>query len=73
MKNKLKLETYELSAEIERIGNSAVKEAQERNRRDGIPNVYSLNGKIIFELPNGEITTKNPFPQQSRQDLSSDE
>ena len=61
MKEKLKLETYERAIEFTRIGNSAVKEAQERNRKNGIPNVYSLNGKIIFELPNGEITTKNPF------------
>ncbi len=64
MKGKLKLETYELSAEFERIGNEAVKEAQERNRKNGIPNVYCLNGKMIFELPNGEITTKNPFEER---------
>ena len=63
MKGKLKLETYELSVEFERIGNEAVREAQEKNRKKGIPNVYSLNGKIIFELPNGEITTKNPFEE----------
>jgi len=63
MKGKLKLETYELSAEFERIGNKAVREAQEKNRKKGIPNVYYLNGKMIFELPNGEITTKNPFEE----------
>ena len=63
MKGKLKLETYELCAEFERIGNEAVREAQEKNRKKGIPNVYSLNGKTIFELPNGEITTKNPFEE----------
>ena len=63
MKDRLKLETYELSAEFKRIGNEAVREAQERNRKNGIPNVYSLNGKMIFELPNGEITTKNPFEE----------
>jgi len=61
MKGRLKLETYELSAEFKRIGNEAVREAQEKNRKNGIPNVYYLNGKMIFELPNGEITTKNPF------------
>ena len=63
MKDRLKLETYELSAEFKRIGNEAVREAQERNRQNGIPNVYYLNGKMIFELPNGEITTKNPFEE----------
>ena len=61
MKDRLKLETYELAAEFKRIGNEAVREAQEKNRKNGIPNVYYLNGKMIFELPNGEITTKNPF------------
>jgi hypothetical protein len=42
-------------------GNRAVKRAQEENRKLGIPNVYSKNGKLYFELPNGEITTEDPF------------
>ena len=51
----------ELSKEILKIGNRAVKKAQENNRRKGIPNVYSINGKMIFELPNGEFTTQYKF------------
>ena len=39
----------------------AIKKAQENNRKKGIPNVYSINGKIVFELPNGEITTQYSF------------
>ena len=35
---------------IERIGNRAVKQAQEENRRLGIPNYYSINGKIICDV-----------------------
>ncbi len=35
---------------IERIGNRAVKQAQEENRRLGVPNYYSINGKIICDV-----------------------
>ena len=51
----------ELSKEILKIGNRAVKKAQENNRKNGIPNVYFINGKMIFELPNGELTTQYNF------------
>ena len=50
-----------LSEKILKLGNRAVKKAQENNRKKGIPNVYCINGKLIFELPNGEITTKYDF------------
>ena len=50
-----------LSEKILKLGNRAIKKAQENNRRSGIPNVYCINGKIIFELPNGELTTKYNF------------
>ncbi len=49
------------SEKLLKLGNRAVKKAQENNRKKGIPNVYSINGKIIFELPNGEITTQYSF------------
>jgi len=58
---KIRIETIQKAFEVLRIGNTAVRRAQEENRKLGIPNAYSLNGKIFFELPNGEITTKNPF------------
>ena len=51
----------ELSKDILKIGNRAVKKAQENNRKNGIPNVYFINGKMIFELPNGELTTQYNF------------
>lgn len=50
-----------ISKKLLKLGNIAVKKAQEKNRKNGIPNVYCLNGKIIFELPNGEITTQYNF------------
>lgn len=62
MHNKaLPIEIYRDAIELQRIGNRAVRRAQEESRRLGVPNVYSLNGKLYFELPNGEITDKNPF------------
>ena len=51
----------DLSLEILRLGNKAVKKAQENNRKNGIPNVYCINGKIVFELPNGELSTQYSF------------
>ncbi len=55
------IETYRRAIEIQRIGNRAVRKAQEENRRRGIPNAYSRNGKLYFELPDGKLTDKNPF------------
>ena len=49
--------------EFERIGNAAVKAAQEENRRLGIPNVYFINGILYYELPNGELSLTDPYKQ----------
>jgi|AntRauTorckE6833_2_1112554.scaffolds.fasta_scaffold27964_3 hypothetical protein len=51
---------FELTAEITKIGNRAVKKVQEENRRLGIPNVYAKRGIIYYQLPDGKITTKKP-------------
>jgi len=55
------LEAYERLLRITRIGNRAVRKAQEENRKKGIPNVYARNGKPYYELPDGTITTISPF------------
>lgn len=59
--DELKLETYKRMYDFLRIGNRAVKKAQEENRKKGIPNVYSYNGHIYYELPNGELTKEDPL------------
>jgi hypothetical protein len=46
---------------ITRIGNTAVHLAQEENRRKGIPNVYCINGKIVWQLPDGTISLQDPL------------
>jgi hypothetical protein len=49
---------FELTAEMTKIGNRAVRKAQEENRKLGIPNVYAKRGQIYYQLPDGRITTK---------------
>ncbi len=57
----LDVATYARAAEWMRIGNAAVKKAQEESRRLGVPNVYSINGRLYYELPNGELSLEDPY------------
>jgi len=57
------IEVYEKVQELTRIGKSAVRAAQEENRRLGIPNVYSINGILYYELPSGELSRTDPYKQ----------
>jgi hypothetical protein len=52
---------HEMVQELTRFGKRAVREAQEENRRLGIPNVYSINGILYYELPNGELSRDDPY------------
>lgn len=52
---KVSEKTLRKSIEFQRIGNAAVHKAQEENRRLGVPNWYSINGKIVNEA---ELTDK---------------
>lgn len=60
----LNLKTYRQAAEFLRIGNRAVRKAQEESRRLGVPNVYSHNGTLYYELPDGRLTTVDPFEER---------
>lgn len=57
-KSRISAETYKKMAEFVRIGNRAVREAQAENHRLGLPNIYSRHGRIIYEMPDGEIIVK---------------
>jgi hypothetical protein len=46
---------------IQMIANNAVREAQQKSLENGIPNAYSKNGVLYFQLPDGTITMDNPF------------
>ena len=62
----LSLETLTWAEEMIRIGRCAVRKAQEESRRLGVPNVYSINGLLYYELPSGELSRTDPY--ESRQD-----
>ena len=51
---------YHFAMEIQRIGTKAVKEAQRKSLENGVANVYSKNGQIYFQLPDGTITQETP-------------
>ena len=52
--------------EIVKIGRRAVREAQEESRKLGIPNVYSINGFLYYELPSGELSRTDPLETADR-------
>ena len=54
-KSSIDLATFLKYEEIMRIGRRAVHKAQEESRRRGVPNVYSINGLLYYELPSGEL------------------
>jgi hypothetical protein len=54
------VEMHRRATDFVRIGRLAVKEAQEESRRLGVANVYFINGRTYYELPNGEYTLKPP-------------
>ena len=58
---KIDIETYRQASDMLLVGSRAVLKAQEESRLLGVPNVYSNNGNIFYELPDGELTTVDPF------------
>jgi hypothetical protein len=60
-------EIYRKTDDFIRIFRTAVREAQEESRRLGVPNVYSYNGQIYYELPSGELTRTPPEGYGQRQ------
>ncbi|MBC7923358.1 MAG: hypothetical protein H7Z75_19955 [Ferruginibacter sp.] len=61
--DQLDLQVYQFATQMKRIGNAAVRRAREENRRLGLPNVFSRNGIIYYEMPDGRITTESPFKE----------
>ena len=53
---------------IQQIGNYAVRKAQKNSLDNGVPNVYSKNGIIYYQLVDGSITMKNPFDEKEFKD-----
>ena len=60
--SKLSNTTYAKIDELLRVGSVAVAKAQDDSRQQGVPNVYSINGRLYYELPTGELSTSDPYP-----------
>jgi hypothetical protein len=45
---------------FKKIGHETIHEAIESNRGRGIPNSFTRNGKLYWEMPDGKITDINP-------------
>ena len=54
-------DTFARLDEIIRIGRRTVRKAQDDSRRLGVPNVYSINGFLYYELPSGELSRTDPL------------
>ncbi len=51
--------TENIFLKMTQIANCATQNAQEENRRLGVPNVYSINGIVVYEY-RGKVTTEEP-------------
>jgi len=49
---------------IIKVANSAVRKSQKESHRRGIANIYTKNKVVYYQLPDGTITMKNPFPPE---------
>jgi hypothetical protein len=61
-KAKLKPSSYQCALEMQRIGSDAAHKAQKRNRAKGIPNYYSVGGRIISDMPSVESVESKLAP-----------
>lgn len=54
-----------MAAEFSRVMSDAVVRVQQENRERGIPNVYSINGILYYELPDGSLSREDPWHGKS--------
>lgn len=55
-KSNLKANAYQRALEMQRIGNAAAHKAQANNRAKGIPNFYSVGGRIVSDVAGAEAS-----------------
>ena len=55
------LSTAKRIAELRKVGIPAIKFAQRESRRLGIPNVFSIEGVLHWELPDGTLSRTDPL------------
>lgn len=59
-KTALNLANYQRALDMQRIGNAAAHKAQAQNRAKGIPNFYSVGGRIVSDVPSAESQLMQP-------------
>ena len=59
IRSTLSAEFHQETRELLRICKAGVRDAQAESRRLGVPNVYSINGIIYYELPSGELSRRH--------------
>ena len=52
---------YDLAHDVARIARRAMQTAQQESRDLGVPNVYSIDGILYYELPYGELTPEDSY------------
>lgn len=58
---KVKSVDIKQASKIANIGKKAVDAVKTENREKGIPIVFSENGTVFYELPDGTVTSKSPL------------
>lgn len=53
------------AAEVRERGADGVRKAQADARKAGVPLVYSINGILHWELPDGSLTTVDPWRDEA--------
>ena len=54
---------YELTAKITRLANRGVQKSIKAAKKAGIANPFMINGKLVFQLPDGSVTEKYKYPK----------
>ena len=57
---------YKRALELIAIGNRGVQAAMIENRKKGLPNVFGIDDKIYYRMPDGTITMKSPFRKKKK-------
>jgi len=58
---KVKSSDIQKAAQIAKIGKKAVDAVKTENREKGIPIVFSEDGTVFYELPDGTVTSRSPL------------
>ncbi len=50
------IELYKWVSDVDMIGARAIRNAIKENRDAGINSVYSINNRLVYEMPDGSIS-----------------